>query len=330
MRPLIPVACGVLVDERGEVLIAQRPAGKIAAGKWEFPGGKIEPGESARTALERELDEELGICIQSARPLIRIRHDYSDRTVILDTWRIESWRGVAQSREGQGLAWCRPDRLHDYDLLAADGPIVDALCLPLHYVFTPPLLAPTELLARMSALPRGALLRLRLPQLDDLAYESLARQAIAEAARLGLQVILDRDPAQVAALGAAGWHGSAARLQAMRARPLGDGYWVAGSAHDAAQLRHLHSIGADFAVLGPVQATATHPLQTPLGWDGFQSLTLDCGLPVYAIGGVGPPYCTQAHAHYAQGVAGISAYWSGSSPAGSTASGDEPLSAGTR
>lgn len=306
---MIPVACGVLVNALGEVLIAQRPAGRIAAGKWEFPGGKIERGESARAALARELQEELGITVLEARPLISIRHDYSDRTVVLDTWCIAAWQGEPQGREQQALAWCPPERLHEYDLLAADAPIISALRLPVDCVFTPVDMQPVQVLKALPTLPVGALLRLRLPGLGAAAYEALARRTIDEGREHRLQVILDREPAQVAALGAAGWHGSAASMESLSGRPLDASYWIGGSAHDAGQLDRWRRLGADYAVLGPVCATASHPGAQTLGWTGFESQVRNSGLPVFAIGGLGPRDHARAHAHYAQGVAGISAYW---------------------
>lgn len=306
---MIAVACGVLVNARGEVLIAQRPVGKIAAGKWEFPGGKIESGESAREALQRELHEELSIQILVARPLIHIRHDYSDRTVLLDTWLISGWAGSPEACEGQSLAWCAPARLFEYDLLAADGPIVNALRLPADYVFTPPQIGVTALLQGLERLPRAALLRLRLPALDGASYSRLASQVIAQTQGSGLQVILDREPQQAAALGAAGWHCSSARLAGLSVRPVAEDLWFCGSAHDAQQLQRLRRLGGDCAVLGPVLPTATHPGQPALGWKEFHSLSRAANLPLFAIGGVGPQEQVLAHECYAQGTAGISAYW---------------------
>ena len=162
-RPLIDVACGVLVNASGEILIAQRPPGKIAAGKWEFPGGKIEPGETTEVALARELDEELGVCVRQAAPLARLRQDYSDRSVWLDTWKVPAFDGQPQPREGQQLAWVRPEAAGAYDLLPSCWRILAALLLPQHYVFTPADALIADWLPQLSALPAGALLRLRRP-----------------------------------------------------------------------------------------------------------------------------------------------------------------------
>jgi 8-oxo-dGTP diphosphatase len=307
---VIPVACGVVVNARGEALIAQRPAGKIAAGKWEFPGGKIEPGEAPEHALARELEEELGLRVQRARPLIRLRHDYSDRTVILDAWLITAFEGAPQARELQAFEWVAPADLLRWDLLAADGPIVTALRLPEHYVFTPTQGSLERLLAGLDLLPRGALLRLRLPELDDADYLRIAERLLPECRRRGLRLMLDRAPEQVMALGADGWHATESALRRIERRPLPADRWFAASVHGAGGIALARRRGVDCAVLGPVLETATHPGTPPLGWPAFAALAREAGLPVYAIGGVGPSDLEQGFAHGAQGVAAIRAYWS--------------------
>ena len=257
-KPLIEVACGVLVNATGEVLLAQRPEGKIAAGWWEFPGGKIERGESALQALSRELHEELGVSVQQASPLIRFRHEYSNRVIVLDTWRVTAFDGEPRSCEGQALRWLPVDRFAEVTpLLPTVVPIERALRTPAHYVFTPPGLSTPDLLAGLPQLPRGAWLRLRLPSLGEADYARLLHQVLPAAQACGIKVLLDRDPAQVTASGA-----------------------------------------------------ATHPGAPTLGWDGFGHIRRDAPLPVFAIGGVGPGQWNKARAANAQGLAGISAYWS--------------------
>ena len=121
------VMAGLLLDAAGRVLLAQRPAGKHLAGLWEFPGGKLEPGETPLIALARELQEELGIEVLDAQPLIRVPWRYDDRELVLDAWCIEQWRGLPQSLEGQALQWASPSRVDPAMLTPADGPILRAL-----------------------------------------------------------------------------------------------------------------------------------------------------------------------------------------------------------
>jgi 8-oxo-dGTP diphosphatase len=126
-KPVVSVVAGALFDREGRVLIAERPAGKHMAGKWEFPGGKVAMGEGEEAALGRELQEELGVTVRAARPLMRLRHEYEDRVVELSLWLVEEFSGEAQGLEGQALKWVRPSGLLDEDILQADLPFVLAL-----------------------------------------------------------------------------------------------------------------------------------------------------------------------------------------------------------
>jgi mutator protein MutT len=127
---LIHVVAGVVIDSEERVLIAQRPAGKHLAGGWEFPGGKLKPGEERKAGLARELLEEIGITIAKPRPLMRLRHSYSYGDVLLDIWVVRSYSGRPQGLDAQALRWCTHEQLATADLLPADRPIVAALRLP--------------------------------------------------------------------------------------------------------------------------------------------------------------------------------------------------------
>ena len=109
------------------MLIADRPAGKHMAGRWEFPGGKVASGETDAEALFRELREELGVTVRTAHPLLELTHDYPDRRVELQMWLVKSFSGEPQGLDGQQLKWVAPARLFDEDILEADRPFVEAL-----------------------------------------------------------------------------------------------------------------------------------------------------------------------------------------------------------
>jgi mutator protein MutT len=129
-RPLIHVVAAAVIDPAARVLIAQRPKGTHLAGGWEFPGGKLEQGEERAAGLARELHEELGITIATPRPLMRVRHAYPSRDVLLDMWIVKRYRGEPKGLDGQALRWCTREELATVELLPADGPIVRALWLP--------------------------------------------------------------------------------------------------------------------------------------------------------------------------------------------------------
>jgi 8-oxo-dGTP diphosphatase len=123
----VHVLVGLIGDSRGRWLVNQRRPGTHLAGAWEFPGGKLQPGESRLAALCRELDEELGIEVAAAEPLLEIVHEYPDKRVRLDVWRVLDYRGIVTAREAQRLDWIAVDGLAALPLLAADLPIVAAL-----------------------------------------------------------------------------------------------------------------------------------------------------------------------------------------------------------
>jgi mutator protein MutT len=129
-RPVVHVVAAAVIDAADRVLIAQRPPGTHLAGGWEFPGGKLDPGEERRVGLARELQEELGISIRIPRPLIRVRHAYPSREVLLDIWVVKNYNGEPRGLDGQALRWCVQDELATVELLPADKPIVAALRLP--------------------------------------------------------------------------------------------------------------------------------------------------------------------------------------------------------
>ncbi|HET7608906.1 MAG TPA: NUDIX domain-containing protein [Gammaproteobacteria bacterium] len=126
-RRAVDVVVGLIGDSSGRWLVNCRPPGTPLAGSWEFPGGKTRPGEAAFAALARELDEELGIEVFEAEPVLVLEHDYPDKRVRLDVWHVVKFRGRATPREGQPLRWVTAAECLDLPLLPADGPIVARL-----------------------------------------------------------------------------------------------------------------------------------------------------------------------------------------------------------
>jgi 8-oxo-dGTP diphosphatase len=305
--PSIQVACGVVFDPAGRILLAQRPEGKIAAGLWEFPGGKIEAGESPEAALRRELLEELGIVAGNCERLLRFRHRYSDREVWLDTWCVRDFSGVPISRENQAFAWLSSAEIAGYSILPTVRPILRALRLPGFYVFTPPQISEYELERGIGNLPPGAWLRLRLPGHSSARYAAIARRAVDLCRARGLALMLDRDPELVLRLEAQGWHAPESVWRSLSAPPQLQGRCFWGSVHDVAGAAALRALGAEAAVIGNVGATASHPGRRALDWSEVGAAA-DV-LPVYAIGGLGVRDLSLARYHGAQGVAGISAFW---------------------
>ena len=310
--PVIHVAVAVIENARGEFLLARRPEHVHQGGLWEFPGGKVEPGEDIRTALDRELLEELGITAKSARRLLRVRHDYPDKSVLLDVWRVTAMHGTPHGREGQPLAWVAPNELRSYQFPQANAPIVTAALLPSVYLITgEPDAGAEQFLQRLErAVSTGVgLVQLRAKSLDDAQYRALAQHALHACHAHGAQLLLNADPQLADELNADGVHLSSARLAALRERPLPRGLWVAASVHSLDQLRQAQTIDVDFVVASPVLPTHSHPDVETLGWDGLCALTEAAVVPVFALGGMKAQHLSQAYVQGAQGVAVVSAIW---------------------
>jgi 8-oxo-dGTP diphosphatase len=307
-----PVAVAILENAQHQFLVARRPEDKHQGGKWEFPGGKIQAGEAVPAALARELNEELGITLRAACPLLRVRHAYPDKTVLLDVWRVTDYAGEPHGREGQPLCWVTTAELEGLDLPDADLPIVRALQLsPLYLITDSRRYGMTGMLALIErALRAGArLLQLREPQMSSEEYADYARTVTVLGHRYGARVLLNADPVLVEACGADGVHLDSRRLMALSERPLPPSLQIAASCHNTMELAQAARVGADFALLSPVLATASHPDVEPLGWEQFARLRLCSDAPVYALGGMRPEHLPEARRRGAHGLAMIGGIW---------------------
>jgi 8-oxo-dGTP diphosphatase len=314
----IQVVAGILSDASGRVLLAQRPPGAHLAGTWEFPGGKIEPGESAESALRRELHEELGIEIGAIelQPLISIPWRYPEKSIVLHALRVHDFRGEPHGREAQDLCWARLEDLAGIPMPPPDLPIVTALRLPPHYAITP---EPGEDMETFLAsfermLSTGVrLVQLRAKQLsaDRDRLRDLASAARQRAGAVGAALLLNGNANATLAqeLELDGVHVPAVDLMQLSARPLDQKHWVAVSCHNERELTHAAAIGVDFAVLGAVLPTSSHPGAAVLGWERFSELCAGVPFPVYALGGLRRDDLARARAAGGQGIAGISAFW---------------------
>lgn len=307
----VHVAAAVVVNPEGEILIAKRPLGVHQGGLWEFPGGKLEAGESVEEALARELHEELGIEPSQARPLIRVHHDYADKSVLLDVWRVEAFHGEAHGREGQPLKWVEPQQLREYAFPEANLPIIRAASLPDRYLITPEPGASKVFLQQLEgALARGIrLVQFRAKALDDTAWQALAEAVLARCHQSGARCLLNTSLPRFARCPADGLHLDSQQLYAHTLRPVDTSVLLSASCHTEADIRHAEHLDVDFIVLSPVQATATHPDAEPLGWDRFRELSDRAAMPVYALGGMRPEDLNTAFASGAQGIAAIRALW---------------------
>ena len=303
-RPITRVAAAVILRGDGRVLLAQRPPGKAYAGYWEFPGGKLEPGETAHDALVRELREELGLEVTRAAPWITQRFAYPHAHVELAFFRVLAWDGDPVGHDGQAFVWQTPGAFDVAPLLPANTRVLDALMLPSVYGITcAEDQGETAFLAHAG---RAFAAGLRLVQVREKAWPRARRDAFGArlgelARRCGARVLLNGTADEARAGGYAGVHWSAARLATASERPLD--LLVAASCHTRSDLERASALDLDFALLGPVRETPTHPGAAPLGWDAFAQRIAGTRVPVYAIGGLSTADLGTAIDHGAHGVA---------------------------
>jgi len=334
---IVEVAAAVLQRPDNSFLLAQRPADKIWAGYWEFPGGKIEPGETPHHALVRELREELGITVETAYPWVTRVFTYPHATVRLNFFRVTAWSGELHPHEGQAFAWqlpfsstnpmeLMPKGVLPYaptdartvgaygntpsPMLPANAPILRALEFPaLYAISNVKELGEEESMRRLeAALHKG----LRLVQLREKNY---SREALRELALKMLplmrqhdaRLIINGDIELAQEIGADGVQLTGSQLAELQSRP--DVGWCAASCHNLDELRRAEELGCDFALLSPVLPTLSHPGAPHLGWENFAAIVAGSSIPVYALGGLTHDDMQVAWQHGAQGIALLRQAW---------------------
>ncbi|MBV1919187.1 MAG: Nudix family hydrolase [Pseudomonadales bacterium] len=324
-KKTIHVVAAVICDGNGRILIAKRPASVHQGGLWEFPGGKVEVGEQAAQALVRELQEELSITATEYRPLIQVHHDYTDKSVFLDVWKVTQFVGDpigndGVGAEGQPVQWVPSAELHCWAFPAANAAIVKAAQLPSDYVITPDL-GDTDgedeiasFLQYVSSVLRQGhqLLQLRTKSLGKDVQEIVVLQVLALCRQFNAILMMnsdlscllfdqDRDELDV------GLHLTGRSLDELNEKPLGYRF-VAASCHGIDDIRKAEKLGLDFVTLSPVLNTQSHPDAKVLGWPAFSAVVKEARIPVYSLGGMTTEYKEQAIDLGAQGIASISAY----------------------
>lgn len=287
LSPIVEVVAAIITRSDGSFLLASRPKGKPYPGYWEFPGGKVEIGESLRHALDRELLEELGIQTTYAYPWITRIFSYEHATVRLHFFRVMEWHGELIPREAQALAWQFANDVTVAPILPANSPILRALQLPSVYAITQAEEIGVD--ASISKLTYALQQGLRLIQIRE---KNMARDELTEFSRAivslahshDAEVLINGDIDLSLEVNADGVHLTSSQLMRLSSRP--EANWCGASCHNAEELFHAEQLGVDFAVLGPVMPTLTHPEMPSLGWRKFASFIRDYSLPVYALGGL--------------------------------------------
>ena len=295
---IVEVVAAIITRPDGSFLLASRPEGKPYPGYWEFPGGKVETGESLRHALGRELQEELGMQTIHAYPWITRIFNYEHATVRLHFFRVTQWYGELQPRENQALSWQFASNVDVMPVLPANAPILRALLLPPVYAITHA--EEIGIDASIGKLTHALQNGLRLIQLREknMANDKLrvfSREVISLAHTHGAKVLINGGVEFFDEMGADGVHLTSSQLMKLSGRP--ETAWCGASCHNAEELFHAEQLGVDFIVLGPVLPTLTHPGLSSLCWRKFASLIADYSLPVYALGGLCSEDLTTAYEH---------------------------------
>jgi 8-oxo-dGTP diphosphatase len=308
---VIEVAAAVIRNPDGRLLLTRRAEHAMQGGLWEFPGGKVQRGESLIQALSRELLEELGIAATNFEPLISVRHAYPEFTVRLNVFHITAWQGNPQALEGQPLGWFQEGELERLPMPDADRPVIGALRLPSTYPITPggPVDADWWRTFEHGLDCGYRMVQLRVKEVAGSQLRAIAERAAGLANRSNCKIILNGPTGWVDKLGLAGAHLTAAELMSLRQRPLAKRFLLGASCHSLEELRQAEKIGADWACLSPVNRTGSHPESAPLGMETFSSWVREVSLPVYGLGGLSQADIPAIRAAGGQGVAGLSGFW---------------------
>ena len=310
MLPIVDVAAAVLLRPDGSFLLAQRPADKIWAGYWEFPGGKVEEGETKHEALIRELREELGISVLTAYPWITRVFPYPHATIRLSFFRVTEWLGEISALEGQRFSWQMPAAVEVEPVLPANISILRALQLPALYAISNVAdLGVGVFLERLKTQLNAGLkmIQLREKAMSQTDFCQLAQQVVIMAHAQGAKVLLNADVELAKVVGADGVQLTSSQLATVAQRP--DLAWCAASCHSTEELYRAQTLGCDFALLSPVLATQSHPGAASLGWERFAAISAGAAIPVYALGGLTRLDNTLAWRHGAQGIALLRQAW---------------------
>ncbi len=260
----------------------------------------------------RELQEELAIEVIATEPLIKIRHDYGDKVVLLDVHKVTEFSDRPQGNEGQPIKWVAPSCLHEYEFPAANRPIITAINLPQRLLITGEFTERSDFLIRIeSALQKGIrMVQLRLQTSDTI--QTLLGSVTELCNRYSAKLIINTSPQVFADLSASsnvGLHLNSNQLLSCNTRPVSDSILLGASCHTESEIKHAEKIGVNYICLSPVLATNSHPDQEGVGWDRFRSLVDNATIPVYALGGMAETDLVIALENGAQGIAAISEWW---------------------
>lgn len=311
MSNLVHVAIAIITNKKNEVLISLRAENAHQGGLWEFPGGKLEQGESVFNALKREIYEELNITIEKASSFKKIKHQYTDKNILLDVWKIDSFSGEPVGAEGQQIKWQTVSDLNEKLFPVANIEIIQALKLPTRYMITGTFKNHKNFEYKLEqALKKGiSLVQLRCKKSTDEEYGQLIKISALLCKKYKAILLLNTDIETFLDKPADGFHLSSQMLMTIPSRPVEDNVMLSVSCHNEAEMSKAKQFNADIILLSPVKETKSHPGVKGIGWKKFTEIISGIKSPVYALGGMAEIDLEDAKKSGAQGVAAISSFW---------------------
>ena len=305
----IEASVGIIFNESFQLLMAERPQSKTWSGWWEFPGGKIEKGETPLEALKRELKEEIGISVIDAEKWIVRKYAYEDYEVILHFYKVTQWSGNIEAKEEQKISWVLPDNNIVSPILPANDLIFKAISLPDIYAITNAYEYSGNFLNKVEQqLNNGlGLIQIREKAISKNAFIELTKEIIQMAGNFDAKVMINSDINLAYKLNADGVHLNSSLLHRLSEIPKD--LIVSASCHSARDIEKAMTMDVSFVVLSPVQKTQSHPNTTPIGWDSFSKITQNYSIPIYALGGMKQDDIENAFNAGAIGIASQRAIW---------------------
>jgi 8-oxo-dGTP diphosphatase len=313
MKELVSVSVGVIGQKHGSYLLSLRNKPRSFSGLWEFPGGKIETGESGVEALTRELYEEVGIKVSvEPIPLINFKYEYSDFIVEMHVYRLEEWEGSPISCEGQQLMWVTLEELLSTKMPDANDAIKSALRLPKTCLITPDFEGDelSYLNQLQVCLSNGVkLVQLRMPGSSQVCVARIAREALALCRNHMATLLINNEPSLVDELHADGLHLPSYILKDLSERPISEQSLLSTSCHNKSEVAHANKVGVDFGYICPINKPFSHDSPSILGWEAAAELASLANFPVFALGGLKKGDTEHAGNLGFQGVSMVTALW---------------------